>query len=78
VLSKLLDIFWAEIWVIHLEQKNICFLAEELLSFFSIEILVSSNWHAYDYDIWYQTTCFILEKYDVFSWVILHFPLSKI
>jgi hypothetical protein len=48
VLSNLLlDIFWAEIWVIHSEQKNVCFLAEELLSFFSFEILASSNWQAY-------------------------------
>jgi hypothetical protein len=70
--------FWAEIWVICFEQKYICFLAEELLSFFSFEILVSSDWHAYDYDIWYQTTHFIFEKYDFCSWVILHFALSEI
>jgi hypothetical protein len=25
VLSKLLDVFWAEIWVIHLELKNCLF-----------------------------------------------------
>jgi hypothetical protein len=49
------------------------FLAEELLSFFTFEILVSSNWHAYDLDITNQKTFYFLEKYEYFSWVILHF-----
>jgi hypothetical protein len=37
-------------------QKWFVFLAEELLSFFTFEILVSSYWHAYDQDIPHQKT----------------------
>jgi hypothetical protein len=44
MLSTLFD-FLAEIWVIQQEVKIVFFLAEELLSFFTFEILVSSNWH---------------------------------
>jgi hypothetical protein len=61
--------------LIHLEQKNVRCLVEELLNFFSFEILASSNWHAFDYDIWYQTTFFIPEKCDFFlgSFSISHY-----
>jgi hypothetical protein len=46
--------------------KKCLYLEKELLIFFSFEIVLSSNWHAYDYDISYQTTIYIHQKYIFF------------